>query len=216
MNIGTIFQACAGALLLTSVLLHLVKKNSSEVKAYTLQSVTIVGLIITSAIEQKSVVLGLVALATLVVKVLLAPSFFDRLIRHNQIKFSVSSYLNLPLTLLTLATIFVLTQSHIFAPLANIVPNNHTYLVLALTSMFVSIFLMVNRKGVLSQIAGILSLENSIVAFAIFAGLEQSPTLQLGILFDILVWVVIATVFVSMIYRHFGSLDITNMKNLKG
>jgi hydrogenase-4 membrane subunit HyfE len=52
--------------------------------------------------------------------------------------------------------------------------------------------------------------------FAALAGLEQSPVLQLGIVFDITVWFVISTMFVSMIYRHFGSLDVTNMKKLKG
>jgi len=45
--------------------------------------------------------------------------------------------------------------------------------------------------------------------------LEQSPTLQLGIIFDIAVWIVISTVFTSMIYQHFGSLDVTEMKSLK-
>jgi len=67
----------------------------------------------------------------------------------------------------------------------------------------------------LSQIIGILSLENTIVAFTIFAGLEQSASLQIGIIFDIFVWLIIATVFVSMIYKHFGSLDVTSMKTLK-
>ena len=80
--------------------------------------------------------------------------------------------------------------------------------------MLLSIFLTINRKSALSQIIGILSLENSIVAFAIFAGLEQSPSLQIGILFDISIWLTIATAFISMIYAHFGSLDITSMKNL--
>ncbi len=62
---------------------------------------------------------------------------------------------------------------------------------------------------------GILSLENGIVCFATFAGLEQTPGLQLGVIFDIFVWVIIATVFISMIYRHFGSLDVSAMRTLK-
>jgi len=61
---------------------------------------------------------------------------------------------------------------------------------------------------------GILSLENGIVSFALFAGLEQNPGLQLGITFDVLIWIIIASVFISMIYRQFGSLDVTTMKKL--
>ena len=72
-----------------------------------------------------------------------------------------------------------------------------------------------NRKGAISQITGILSLENSIVAFGIVAGLEQSLALQLGIVFDVFVWLIIAIAFVSVVYRKIGSLDVTNMRKLR-
>jgi len=62
---------------------------------------------------------------------------------------------------------------------------------------------------------GILSIENGIVSFAALAGLEQSPVLQIGVMFDLTIWVVIATVFASMIYDKFGALDTSSMKNLK-
>jgi len=67
----------------------------------------------------------------------------------------------------------------------------------------------------LSQIIGILSFENSIVVFAVFANLEQSAALQLGIVFDIFIWIMIASVFISMLYKHFGTLNVSSMKNLK-
>jgi hydrogenase-4 component E len=38
--------------------------------------------------------------------------------------------------------------------------------------------------------------------------------LQLGITFNILIWIIIATVFISMIFRQFASLDVTTMKEL--
>src|SRR3989339_720927 len=51
--------------------------------------------------------------------------------------------------------------------------------------------------------------------FAPLAGLEESPSSQLGIMFDIAIWVVIATVFAGMVYKQFGSLNVTAMKHLK-
>ena len=39
--------------------------------------------------------------------------------------------------------------------------------------------------------------------------------LQIGILFNLLIWLAIATVFISMLFRHFGSLDTSLMKQLK-
>lgn len=211
----TIIQICAVTLFLCTVGLHLTKKNGAEIALYGLQSAAIVALMASSIGGDASILLLGVAAVMLIVKVILAPAFFLRLIRRHKIKFSASTYLHTPMTLAIIALIVAIAYSGIFAPLTNIVPSNQTYLALALASMLTSIFLMINRRGAMTQMVGILSLENSIVAFSVLAGLEQSPALQLGIMFDIFVWMVIANVFLSMIYRHFGTLDVNMMKHLK-
>jgi hydrogenase-4 component E len=152
---------------------------------------------------------------TLLIKVILAPIFFIRLIKKNALAFSVSTYLNTPLTLITIFILTSFAHSQTFLPLINIIPDNRALLSLALSSIFLSSLLIINRKGALSQILGILSLENSILAFIILAGLEQSPALQLGVIFNIFIWIIIATVFVTMMYKHFGTLNVTSMKKLK-
>ena len=157
----------------------------------------------------------LVALITLAVKVILAPYFFFGLIKKHRLQFSVSTQLNAPLTLIVLAALAAFSFSHIFRPLAILAPDNERTLLLAMAMMFVSIFLIINRKGALSQMAGILSMENAIVSFAYVAGLESTAGPKIGILFDLLVWVIIATVFASMIYKHFGSLDVSEMNQLR-
>jgi hydrogenase-4 component E len=200
---------------LTIVFLHIAKKNFGAVLAYNIQSLVIVVILFNSFFETGNISLLFIALIALIVKVILAPIFFVRLIKKHELIFSVSTYLNTPLTLIIIAALTFIVHSQKFAPLTGIIPANKTLLSFALSSMFLSLFLIVNRKGALSQIIGILSFENSIVAFTIFAGLEQSAMLQLGIIFNIFIWIIIATVFVSLIYKHFGSLDITSMKNLK-
>ena len=114
-----------------------------------------------------------------------------------------------------LALITAFSYSHFFQPLTVLSPNNENSLLLAVATILIAIFLIVNRKGVLSQMVGVLSLENAIVSFAFIAGLETTVGPQIGILFDIFVWVIIATIFASMIYRHFGSFDVSAMKQLK-
>ena len=200
---------------LTVVFLHLVKKNYGAVLAYNIQSLAIAAVLFNSFLETGGIALLLITLLALIVKVILAPLFFVRMIKKNGLRFSVSTYLSTPLTLIVIAGITAMAHAQKLAPLAYIVPANHSLLSLALSAMFLSLVLIINRKGALSQIIGILSFENSIIAFAVFAGLEQSPSLQAGILFDLFVWIVIATVFMSMIYKHFGTLDVTSMKHLK-
>lgn len=208
-------QFLLGTVFLTTIFLHLTKKNFGSVIAYSIQSLAITLVLVNSFFETHNTLLVLVILATLVVKVVLAPVFFTRLIKKSKLTFLVSTYLSVPLTLIILVAVTAVAHSHRFLPLTNIIPANHVLLSLALSAIFVSLVLVVNRKDAISQAIGVLSLENSIVAFAIFAGLEQSPVLQVGILFDIFVWLVIAVVFLSMIYKHFGSLDVTHMEHLK-
>lgn len=203
-------------LLFSSVIfMHLSKKSSSVVALYVLQSLIIALLLFRSALEAASWSLFLVALVVFAVKVVVSPYFFHKLIRENQLKFTASTYLNGPMTLVALALLTGLTYSRFFKPLTILSLPQENTLLLAVAMMLISIFLMINRKGALSQMIGVLSLENAIVSFACLAGLEQTPGLQLGIVFDILVWVIIATVFASMMYKQYGSLDVTAMTHLK-
>lgn len=210
-----LFQLLLGMIFLTIVFLHYAKKNFGVVIAYGLQSSAIVFFVIGSFFETGHVSLLFLGLLILIVKVILAPIFFARLIKKHALAHSVSTYLNMPLTLIIIAVLTAIAYSEKFSPITDMISGNEPLLRLAVAAIFLSLFLIVNRKGALSQIIGILSLENSIVAFAIFAGLEQSFSLQIGILFDILVWLIIANVFVSMIFRHFGSLNVTAMRHLR-
>jgi len=199
----------------TVVFLHITKKNFGAALAYSIQSLAMTVILVGSFIETGSITMLLVVLFSMVVKVILAPIFFIRLINKHQLMFSVSTYLNTSMTLIIIAVLTFLAHSHKFSPLTTIVPTHQALLSLALSAMFLSLFLVINRKGAMSQIVGILSFENSVLAFIVFAKLEQLPALQAGVIFNILVWIVIATVFVSMLYKHFGSLDITSIKHLK-
>ena len=198
-----------------AVFLHLVKKNYPAVRLYIAQSAAVGLLLLLSFFEEPSALMIIAIIATIVVKVVIAPYFFFGLIKRHRLKFSVSTYLNTPTTLLTIAALVVLTHTDYFRPLVYLAPEGKNILLLSVATILISIFLIINRKGALSQMLGILSLENGIVSFALFAGLEQNPGLQLGITFNILIWIIIASVFTSMIYRQFGSLDVTRMKDLR-
>lgn len=196
------------------VLMHLARKNSTVVWLYVLQSVAVVFLLVMSSLTDLSLLLALALISTLVVKLFIAPTFFFKLIKRHRLVFSATTYLNTPLTLFCLAALVAFTQSFLREPLTLVTQIDTTLLIIAVSAIFCSLFLIVNRKGALSQMIGVLSAENAIVAFALFAGLEQSPSLQLGIVFDLLIWILIASVFASMIYKQFGTLDVSEMTHL--
>ena len=204
----------ATVIFMSVIFLHLVRKNTIAVWLYVLQSAAVAFLLLAFTFGEFSPLLLIATLATILVKLIVAPYFFFKLIREHQLKFSASTYLGMPLTLLLIAALAAFAKLNYLTPLTTLVPAEQTFLFVSLATILSSLFLVINRKGALSQMIGILSLENGIVSFAFFAGLEQSAALQLGISFDVLIWILIATIFGSMMYRQFGSLDVSEMKKL--
>ncbi len=202
-------------LLASVIFMHLTRKNFTVVFLYTVQSLIISGSLFYSSLMEASFLLMAAAIMTFLVKVIVAPFFFYRLIQKHRLQFSVSTYLNGPMTFIVLALLIAFSHSRFFKPLAIISPANGDALLLSMSMIFISIFLTVNRKGALSQMVGILSMENAIVSFAYVSGLETTAGAQVGILFIIFIWIIIASVFASMIYHYFGSLDVSEMKHLK-
>jgi hydrogenase-4 component E len=197
------------------VFLHFAKKSVELIFLYAAQSLLIVVALLFASLKETSSLLIAVTVLTFLVKVILVPYLSLRLTRRYKMHFSIKTYLNVPITMIVLALLTAFAYSGLFKPLTILIDGNANALLLAIGMIFISIFLIVNRKGVLSQIFGVLSLENAIISFAHLAGLETMPGLQLGILFDILVWILIAIVFSSMIYLHFGSQDTSAMQHLK-
>jgi len=214
MNILTL-QYLLGVIFLTVVFSNIAKKKSASIIGYGVQSMVVTILIFDSYLKTGNLSLLFIVLLTFVVKVILAPLFSLRLMKQHQVVFSAPTYLNTPLTFIIIATLTAVAHSQKFYPLTTIIPAHQSLLALALSLILISFFLIVNRKGALSQIIGVLTFENSIGIFGIFSGLEQSVALQIGIIFDIFVWIIISTVFISMIYKHFGSLDVTSMIDLR-
>ena len=194
--------------------MHGTRKNAALVFLYALQSTAVALLLAHGAVADHSAIILAVAVFAFVVKVILAPNFFERLINKHRITFSARSYLGLPLTAIVVALLVILPNTHLFAPLTAIAPAHTAEIAIALAAFFISCFFVVNRQGGISQMIGLLSIENSIVAFALFAGLEQSAMLQIGIMFDIALWVIIATLLASLVYEQFGTLDTGSMKHL--
>lgn len=200
---------------ITIVFLHIAKKNFPVAIAYGIQSFAIVMLLTYSYFKTGSTTFLLIAVLGLIIKVILAPMFIIHQISKHDLKFLVTTYANTPVTLIIVAALTAIANSSLFTPLVTIIPENSELLSLALSSLLISVFLIINRKGAITQIVGVLSLENSIIGFGLFSIIDQSLILEIGIVFSISVWIIIATVFISMIYKHFGSLDVTQMKHLK-
>ncbi|HSW88752.1 MAG TPA: hypothetical protein VLG12_06340 [Candidatus Saccharimonadales bacterium] len=206
---------CEMIIFLSVIVMNVAKKNTSLIMLYLLQSVLLVSLLSIQAYQEASAELFIVTMVMFIIKVLIAPQVFLRFIHRSHLNFSASTYLNVPMTLGVLILLSVFAQSDVFSPIFLIIPHISQLSMFLIGSILISFFLIVNRKGALSQIIGVLSLENCIFAFGHFLGIKQSNSLEIGILFDVFFWIIISSVFMTMIYTHYGSLDVTELKELQ-
>lgn len=206
---------CDMIIFLCVVVMNVAKKNTSLAKLYLLQSVVLVVLLSIQAYQESSADLFIITMIMFIIKVLIAPQVFLRFIRRSHLNFSASTYLNVPMTLGALILLSVFAQSDVFSPIFLLIPHIPQLSMFLIGGILISFFLIINRKGALSQIIGVLSLENCIFAFGHFLGIKQANSLEIGILFDVFFWIIISSVFMTMIYTHYGSLDVSELKELQ-
>lgn len=200
---------------LADILMHIVKRSSNLILAYQLQSLAVTAMLFILGLNQSSLSLIYISILTFLVKIIGATLLFSKIIDKKKLNTPTTTYLNKPITLGIILGLTILVKSNIFAPIVSLSPNSAQLIAFSISGIFVSLFLIINRRGVFSQLIGILSLENGLIAFASIAGIEQILTIEIGILFDILLWIVISSVLVTLIYNHFGSLNTAEMVKLK-
>lgn len=204
--------AFATAIFVLAITMNVIRKNRTLLFLYVVQSFVSAGALITLAYADGALGLMWAGVLTLLVKTIMAPVFLTRMISRYGANFSSASYVSTPLALLTLAA----TTGFAYGFVARGALAEGPGVPLLFAAVFASLFFLVNRRGALGQVIGILSLENAIVLVAAYIGLEHSIALELAIAFDIAVWILIAVGFLAMIYRQFGSdvgaLAMTHLK----
>lgn len=200
---------------LCAILMNVVKKNTVLITLYLIQSVALIVLLGSYAIKEITLGLYLVVLVIFVVKVIIAPVIFMKIIKQSKLNISASTYLNVPMTIGMLAGISIFAQSEVFSSFSFLLTSILQPRLFLFGGILISLFLIVNRKGVISEVVGMLSLENFIYSTSLFLGVKQLLYLELGILFDVLFWIIIARVLANFIYKHYKSLEVTDLSQLK-
>ncbi len=204
-------------LLVSVVFLNVTKRNITAVMLLAIQSCAVSIAIFASAWYEQSLELFFAGLFTLAIKGIFASAFFRRVIVKYSLAFSGKTYLNTPLTLLVAAVLVGVAYSQLFQPWYALLSSASVAAALkgSLGAFFVALLLMINKKGALSELIGILSLENTIILIALLLGLRHNLQLETAITFDITVWICIAAVYLNLLYRQFGSLDVSALNRLK-
>ena len=157
--------------------------------------------------------LMLIMLETIVFKAVAVPWFINYIIKRNGITREAEPYLPnfvslIIVTFITVATI-ILSSSIKDANL------DKTFFVVALSTIFTGLYLIVTRKKIITHVIGYIIIENGVFVLSLAVGNEMPMLVNLGIMLDIFASVLILGVFFNRIGDLLKDPDIHHLRNLK-
>ena len=157
------------------------------------------------------------AALTVVVKVILVPILFERLVERMEIREEIEPIVNVPISLviaggLTLVG-YVVAESFYRPEEPGL---GHNALAVAISLFLIGFFNMINRRKALTQVLALLSLENGLFLAAISLTYGMPLIVELGVFFDVLVAAMVLGILIYRIRETFESMDVSRLRRLRG
>jgi hydrogenase-4 component E len=212
-----LIDSLAAVFLLLAILSVASGRVISLVRLFSLQSV-VLGLIAAAVAAMTDAEhIYVVAALTIVLKGVVMPWGLRYVIDKIGVKKDVEPIVPLPASLLICAVLTVLSF-YIVQPfvtghevLGTITKN---CLPISLAVVFIGFFMMIARKKALTQVIGLLLMENGLFLAAYAVAYGMPLVVELGVFFDILVAALIMGVLAFRINRTFDSVDTTILRRL--
>jgi hydrogenase-4 component E len=161
------------------------------------------------------------AVLTLALKGILVPRLLEGIVDRVGIRQEIQPIVNQPLSALisgclTLVGYVVAESFHRPEEAASAESLGHNTLAVAVSLFLIGFFMMINRRKALTQVLGLLSLENGLFLAAISLTYGMPLIVELGVFFDVLVAVMVLGLLVHRIRDAFDSMDVSKLDRLRG
>jgi len=154
-----------------------------------------------------------VLVETLLVKAMVIPWFLRYIIRRNHISReaepTIPQFASLLIVTAIVGTTFYLAYS---MGLTDIIPE---YFVVAVSSLFIGMYIIISRKKIITHAMGYLVIENGVFVMSLAVGDEMPMLVTTGVLFDIFASVLILGLFINKIGDVFKEGDVEHLSQLK-
>lgn len=153
---------------------------------------------------------------TLCLKVWFVPFILRRLLLKLNMHNEIEQLINVPVTLL-MGIVIVIFAFDLSLPITQLTTfaDNKTILAFALACVLLSTLMMIVKRNAISQVVGLMALENSLFFAATSLTYSLPIVVELGIAFDVLIGLFIFGLFFFQIRDTFDSLDIKHLEKLR-
>jgi hydrogenase-4 component E len=210
-----VINGLAALILLFAFVLVAGVRMHQIVRAYTLGSLALGLLAAAVAYYTNADHIYIVAVLTIVLKVIVIPRFLDYTVDRIKVKKEVEPLVSIPGSLLicgALTFIAYYISSPIIAQGSAITKN---CLAISLAVVLIGFFVIIARRKAMTEIVGLLMMENGLFLAAISLTYGMPMIVEIGIFFDVLVAAIIMGIFAFKINHTFETVDTTFMRRLR-
>src|SRR5713226_2594411 len=192
----------------------------SSIRIFAVQSFLLAAIAGIIAYFNQASHIYIAALLTLILKAGLLPWLLVRLVKRIEIRREIEPLINVPLSILIAGCLtllgYTVAQSFYHPDETSVrAALGHNTLAVAIALFLIGFFSMLNRRKALSQVLGLLSLENGLFLAAISLTYGMPLIVDLGIFFDVLVAVMVLGILVYRIRETFDSMDVSKLRKLR-
>ena len=193
----------------------------TNIRLFGLQSFLLAAIAGTIAFFNHSNHIYIAAALTFVLKTLVLPVILERVVARVGIQQEIEPLINVPLSVLIsggLTLVGYIVAESFYHPEETSATSalGHNTLAIAIALFLIGFFMMLNRRKALTQVLGLLSMENGLFLAAISLTYGMPLVVEIGIFFDVLVAAMVLGILVYRIGETFDSTDVSKLRRLRG
>lgn len=217
-TVGLLIDIFAAAILVTAFLIVSSRSLVFYIRLFALQSFFLGAVAFLVVLGYGETHILIAAILTIAVKAIAIPVVLSRVIERIQVRKEIDFSINITVSLLLCGGIVILADS-VAHSILDVRRADATgvsrVLSVSIAMMLIGLFIMMTRKKAITQIVGLLTMENGVFLSGLSITFGMPLIVEVGIFFDILVAVLILGVFIFRINRTFESISIDSLRSLR-
>lgn len=204
---------CAVVLLCAVVVLWR-RSLRAIVRSLALQGAALASVALVLGLRGHDRVLEVVAVLVLAAKGVVVPALITRVVRHDAASRETQPLVNVPASLVAAGVLIFLAFASSRSVTALAASATGRLIPYGMAAMLLGFFALATRRKAVSQIVGILLVDNGIALVAFLATAGVPLIVELGASLDVLLVVVVLRVLATQMRLRLGSLDLDQLAEL--
>jgi hydrogenase-4 component E len=211
---SSFLEIAAGLVILCAIVTLWRRSLPAIVRALAVQGVALGAVALVLGVHRRDVVLIVVGCLVVVAKGVAIPTLVRRVLANEPISRETSPLVNVPSSLVGAGVLTFLAYGATRPVVALVSTSAGRLIPLGVATMLIGFFSMVVRRKAVSQIVGLLLVDNGIALVAFLATAGVPLLVELGASLDVLLVVVVLRVLAVQLWSKFAVLDLDQLQEL--